>query len=213
MGIFFENTEEEYTIIEDTPLEEIAEEQNIEMPVTPISCSDRWGCYAYMKMMQATGDEVYSMCFAYYIPALMTDMGMSATAEEIYFKESLLDHVFHVVHDTKKEYTDETQQKKECYHQLFDEFKKGLPEYERKAFEYNARISDEIYDVLNKNGNKTEALIMFMNDEEDIPHVANNPPLKQFNFKLTWSEEKLYEQYKGDSATEKVVAILNNDKL
>lgn len=206
MGIFFQDTGEEYNILEDTPLEEIGK-----VLITPISCSDRWGCYAYMKMMQATNDEVYSACFSYYISLIMTDMGMSATAEEVLFKESLLDHIFHVVHDAKQEYLDETQQKKACYKVLFAEFKEGLPEHERKAFKYNAKINDKIYNLLSENGNINKTLISYMKNESDL-HVVNNNPARQVSIYLTWSEEKLYEQYKGDSATEKVVNILNNNK-
>lgn len=207
MGIFFENAQEEYTIIEDTPLKEIGE-----VPVTPITCSDRWGCYAYMKMMQATSDEVYSSCFSYYISLIMTDIGMSATAEEVYFKEALMDHVFHVVHDARNEENNETKQKIMCYNTLFNEFKEGLQKYERKVFEYNAKVNDKIYNILSKNGNINQTLISYMKNNKDPEMVVNTNPTKQISIYLTWSEEKLYGRYLGDSATEKVVSILNNVK-
>lgn len=208
MGLFFKDTTQTYNILDDTPLDEIEQETITPMPVPPLTNSEEWCDYAYMRMMQATNrDNVYSACFSYYISLFMTDMGVSAEVEAVYFKDSLLDYCIHLLEEIKGSYKEETIQKQEFYKKLYNEFKtRKVQVYEKKAFTYTAKISKQTRTALGEN--KTKTLIEYINSDKTIATQDTTQRDKKFNYKLTWTEKKTYDLYAGESATQKLLNIL-----
>ena len=95
--------EAEYNSVLPFDITENWECSGINPPLKPSTCSERWATIAYLKGMEARNDNVYATAFAYYISLVMTGMGISATSEYVYFKESLEDIVFNLLSLVKEE--------------------------------------------------------------------------------------------------------------
>ena len=214
--MWWNNMEEEYDIVLPFDIAEIVECSGINPPLKPSTCSERWANIAYLKGMQEMNDEVYATTFAYYISLVMTGMGISATSEHVYFKESLEDVIFDALSSVKSR-TDlkETGQKKVLWNKIFAIFyKTGTAcAHERTMKCGTLHIPKSIKTALKEKGTIHEAILYLMLSNLDVTQekkvIVPSGEKVQVTLQLTYTEQKKFNKIPGDSPTQKVLWLLS----
>ena len=208
--------EEEYDIVLPFDIAEIVECSGINPPLKPSTCSERWATIAYLKGMQARNDNVYATTFAYYISLVMTGMGISATSEYVYFKDSLADLIFDILANVKKRTDDLTEigQKKVLWNKIFAIFyKTGTAQAHEKTLKCGTlHITRSMKYALKAKGTIHEAIVSLMKDVVVTPEkkvIVPSEDRVQVTLQLTYSEQKEFNRIPGDSPTRKVLWLLS----
>ena len=211
--MWWNNMEEEYDSVLPFDIAEIVECSGINPPLKPSTCSERWATIAYIKGMQARNDNVYATTFSYYISLVMTGMGISATSEYVYFKDSLADLIFDILSNVKKRTDDltETGQKKVLWNKIFAIFyKTGTAQAHEKTLKCGTlHIPRSMKTALKAKGTIHDAIVSLMKDVVVTPEkkviVPSDEDKVQVTLQLTYSEQnKFFNLIPGDSPTQKV---------
>lgn len=214
--MWWNNMEEEYDIVLPFDIAEIVECSGINPPLKPSTCSERWATIAYLKGMQEMNDNVYATTFAYYISLVMTGMGISATSEYVYFKDSLADLIFDILANVKKRTDDLTEigQKKVLWNKIFAIFyKTGTAQAHEKTLKCGTlHITRSMKYALKAKGTIHEAIVSLMKDVVVTPEkkvIVPSEDRVQVTLQLTYSEQKEFNRIPGDSPTRKVLWLLS----
>lgn len=208
--------EEEYDSVLPFDITEIVEGSGINPPLKPSTCSERWATIAYLKGMQTMEDEIYATAFAYYISLVMTGMGISATSEYVYFKESLEDIIFNLLSRVKEERDlSEQEQKLLLWEEIYAVFYKTdrACAHEKTLKCGTLHITNSIKNTLKKKGTIHEAVLYLLLSNLDITQekkvIVQSGEKVQVTLQLTYSEQKKFNQIPGDSPTQKVLWLLS----
>lgn len=215
--MWWKNMEEEYDSVLPFDIAEIVECREINPPLKPSTCSERWATIAYLKGMQARNDNVYATTFAYYISLVMTGMGISATSEYVYFKDSLADLIFDVLSNVKKRTDDltETGQKKVLWNKIFAIFyNTGTAQAHEKTLKCGTlHIPRSMKTALKAKGTIHDAIVSLMEDVVVTPEkkvIVPDEEKVQVTLQLTYSEQnRFFNLIPGDSPTQKVLWLLS----
>ena len=209
--------EEEYDSVLPFDIAEIVECREINPPLKPSTCSERWATIAYLKGMQARNDNVYATTFAYYISLVMTGLGVSCGSEDIYFKDSLADLIFDVLSNVKKRTDDltETEQKKVLWNKIFAIFyKTGTAQAHEKTLKCGTlHIPRSMKTALKAKGTIHDSIVSLMEDVVVTPEkkvIVPDEEKVQVTLQLTYSEQnRFFNLIPGDSPTQKVYWLLS----
>lgn len=214
--MWWKNMEEEYNTVLPFDIAEIVECSGINPPLKPSTCSERWATIAYLKGMQEMNDNVYATTFAYYISLVMTGMGISATSEYVYFKDSLADLIFDILSNVKKRTDDLTEigQKKVLWNKIFAIFyKTGTAQAHEKTLKCGTlHITRSMKYALKAKGTIHEAIVSLMKDVVVTPEkkvIVPSEDKVQVTLQLTYSEQKKFNLIPGDTPTQKVYSLLS----
>ena len=214
--MWWKNMEEEYDSVLPFDITEIVECSGINPPLKPSTCSERWATIAYLKGMEARNDNVYATTFAYYISLVMTGMGVSATSEYVYFKDSLADLIFDVLSNVKKRTDDLTEiwQKKVLWNKIFAIFyKTGTAQAHEKTLKCGTlHIPRSMKTALKAKGTIHDAIVSLMEDVVVTPEkkvIVPDEDKVQVTLQLTYSEQNKFNLIPGDSPTQKVYWLLS----
>lgn len=206
--------EEEYTDILPLKIRKLLKTSKFTSPIFPITCSERWANIAYLKGMQTMEDEIYATAFAYYISLVMTGMGISATSEYVYFKESLEDIVFNLLNTVKQGTHSEQEQKLQLWDEIYAVFYKTdtarTHEKTRKCATLHIPLS--MKNTLRKEGtvHKTVVSLMSASDfTQEKRVIVPDEDKVQVTLQLTYSEQNKFNLIPGDSPTQKVLWLLS----
>lgn len=207
--------EEEYNDILPLETKKLWKTSKFTSPIFPTTCSERWATIAYLKGMHAMEDEVYAAAFAYYVSLVMTGMGISATSEYVYFKESLEGVIFDALSSVKRmTMLKETWQKKKLWNTIFAIFyQEDTAQAHEKTLKCGTlHISQRMKTALKKEGtvHKTVVSLMSENDfTQEKKVIIPSEEKVQVTLQLTYSEQKKFNQIPGDSPTQKVLWLLS----
>lgn len=214
--MWWNNMEEEYNTVLPFDIIEEWECSGINPPLKPSTCSERWATIAYLKGMEARNDVVYATTFAYYISLVMTGMGISATSEYVYFKDSLADLILDILSNVKKRTDDlpEIWQKKVLWKKIFAIFyKTGTAQAHEKTLKCGTlHIPRSMKNALKAKGTIHDAIVSLMKDVVVTPEkkvIVPSEDKVQVTLQLTYSEQKKFNQIPGDSPTQKVLWLLS----
>ena len=213
--MWWKNMEEEYNTVLPFDIVENWECSGINPPLKPSTCSERWATIAYLKGMQEMNDVVYATTFAYYISLVMTGMGISATSEYVYFKDSLADLIFDILSNVKKR-TDltETGQKKLLWNKIYAIFYQEniVQAHEKTLKRGTLHIPRSMKNALKEKGtvHKTVASLMSENDfTQEKKVIIPSEEKVQVTLQLTYSEQNEFNRIPGNSPTQKVLWLLS----
>lgn len=190
--MIFWNDYSPHNIIEDVDLEEIAKKNN-----TILNTSDSleeevkdWFNYAHVVAVENNFNVIYHTCFIYYVTMYFADCGISAGAEEEYFKKKMGDVVMEMYLDSVKLF-DELEQKRTFFNKLLEFFKGDeIEKYERHVFQHNIRTTQEIKDWFDKQGVTRNIIRSLMDGTIEKPNLnANEKSTTNIVFLLNYSEE------------------------
>lgn len=207
--------EEEYTDILPLKTIKLWKTSKFTRPLFPTTCSERWATIAYLKGMHAMEDEVYATAFAYYISLVMTGMGISATSEYVYFKESLEDIVFNLLSLVKEERDlSEKEQKLLLWNEIYAVFYKTVTAraHEKTMKCATLHVPKSMKNTLRNEGtvHKTVVSLMSENDfTQEKKVIVPSDEKVQVTLQLTYSEQKKFNLIPGDSPTQKVLWLLS----
>lgn len=209
--------DEEYDSVLPFDIAEIVECREINPPLKPSTCSERWATIAYLEGMQARNDNVYATTFAYYISLVMTGLGVSCGSEDIYFKESLADLIFNILSNVKKRTDDltETGQKKVLWNKIFAIFyNTGTAQAHEKILKCGTlHIPRSMKTALKAKGTIHDAIVSLMEDVVVTPEkkvIVPDEDKVQVTLQLTYSEQnRFFNLIPGDSPTQKVYWLLS----
>ena len=214
--MWWSNMEEEYTDILPLKIRKLLKTSKFTSPIFPTTCSERWANIAYLKGMQAMEDEVYAAAFAYYISLVMTGMGISATSEYVYFKESLENVIFDALSSVKRmTMMEETWQKKKLWNKIFAIFYKTdiACAHEKTLKCGTLHIPKSMKNALKEKGTIHEAILYLMLSNLDVTQekkvIVPSGEKVQVTLQLTYTEQKKFNQIPGDSPTQKVLWLLS----
>lgn len=214
--MWWKNMEEEYNTVLPFDIVENWECSGINPPLKPSTCSERWATIAYLKGMEARNDVVYATTFAYYISLVMTGMGISATSEYVYFKDSLADLIFDILSNVKKRTDDlpEIWQKKVLWKKIFAIFyQENTAQAHEKTLKCGTlHIPRSMKNALKAKGTIHEAIVSLMKDVVVTPEkkiIVPSEDKVQVTLQLTYSEQKEFNRIPGDSPTQKVLWLLS----
>ena len=214
--MWWKNMEAEYNSVLPFDIAEIIECREINPPLKPSTCSERWATIAYLKGMQARNDNVYATTFAYYISLVMTGLGVSCGSEDIYFKDSLADLIFDILYNIKKRTADltETGQKKVLWKKIFAVFyKTGTAQAHEKTLKCGTiHIPRSMKNTLRKEGTVHKTVVSLMEDVVVTPEkkvIVPDEDKVQVTLQLTYSEQNRFNLIPGDSPTQKVYWLLS----
>ena len=213
--MWWKNMEEEYDSVLPLDIAEIIECREINPPLKPSTCSERWATIAYLKGMEARNDNVYATAFAYYISLVMTGRGISATSEYVYFKESLEDIVFNLLSLVKEEMDlSEQEQKLLLWEEIYAVFYKTdtaqAHEKTRKCATLHIPLS--MKNTLRKEGTVHKTVVSLMSESDFTQEkrvIVPDEDKVQVTLQLTYSEQKKFNLIPGDSPTQKVYWLLS----
>ena len=214
--MWWKNMEAEYNSVLPFDIAEIIECREINPPLKPSTCSERWATIAYLKGMQARNDNVYATTFAYYISLVMTGLGVSCGSEDIYFKDSLADLIVDILYNIKKRTADltETGQKKVLWKKIFAVFyKTGTAQAHEKTLKCGTiHIPRSMKNTLRKEGTVHKTVVSLMEDVVVTPEkkvIVPDEDKVQVTLQLTYSEQNRFNLIPGDSPTQKVYWLLS----
>lgn len=215
--MWWKNMEEEYDTVLPFDIVENWECSGINPPLKPSTCSERWATIAYLKGMQARNDVVYATTFAYYISLVMTGMGISATSEYVYFKDSLADLIFEILSNVKKRTDDLTEigQKKVLWNKIFAIFyKTGTAQAHEKTLKYGTlHIPRSMKNALKAKGTIHDAILYLMLSNLDVTQekkvIVPSGEKVQVTLQLTYTEQNKFNLIPGDTPTQKVYWLLS----
>lgn len=213
--MWWNNMEEEYNTVLPFDIIEEWECSGINPPLKPSTCSERWATIAYLKGMHAMNDNVYATTFAYYISLVMTGMGISATSEYVYFKESLEDVIFDALSSVKRmTMMKETWQKKKLWNTIFAIFYKTdtAQAHEKTLKRGTLHIPRSMKNALKEKGTIHEAIVSLMSESDFTQEkrvIVPDEDKVQVTLQLTYSEQNEFNRIPGDSPTRKVLWLLS----
>ena len=214
--MWWNNMEEEYNTVLPFDIIEEWECSGINPPLKPSTCSERWATIAYLKGMEARNDVVYATTFAYYISLVMTGMGISATSEYVYFKDSLADLILDILSNVKKRTDDlpEIWQKKVLWKKIFAIFyqENTVQAHEKTLKCGTLHIPRSMKNALKAKGTIREAIVSLMKDVVVTPEKKVIVPAEekvQVTLQLTYSEQNKFNLIPGDTPTQKVYWLLS----
>lgn len=213
--MWWKNMEEEYNDILPLETKKLWKTSKFTRPIVPTTCSERWATIAYLKGMHAMEDEVYAAAFAYYISLVMTGMGMSATSEYVYFKESLEDVIFDALSSVKRmTMLKETWQKKKLWNTIFAIFyQEDTAQAHEKTIKCGTlHIPVRMKTALKEKGTIHEAIVSLMSENDFTQEkrvIVPSDEKVQVTLQLTYSEQKEFNRIPGDSPTQKVLWLLS----
>lgn len=212
--MWWKNMEEEYNTVLPFDIVESWECSGINPPLKPSTCSERWATIAYLKGMEARNDNVYATAFAYYISLVMTGMGISATSEYVYFKESLEDIVFNLLNTVKQGTHSEQEQKLQLWDEIYAVFYKTdtARAHEKTVKCATLHLPKSMKNTLRKKGtvHKTVASLMSENDfTQEKKVIIPSEEKVQVTLQLTYSEQNEFNRIPGNSPTQKVLWLLS----
>lgn len=206
---------EEYTDILPLKTRKLLKTSKLTSPIYPTTCSERWANIAYLKGMQTMEDEIYATAFAYYISLVMTGMGISATSEYVYFKESLEDIVFHLLYLVKEERDlSEQEQKLLLWNEIYAVFYKTVTArtHEKTMKCATLHIPVSMKNTLRKAGTVHKTVVSLMSETDFTQEkkvIVPSGDKVQVTLQLTYSEQKKFNRIPGDSPTQKVLWLLS----
>lgn len=207
--------EEEYTDILPLKIRKLLKTSKFTSPIFPTTCSERWATIAYLKGMQTMEDEIYATAFAYYISLVMTGMGISATSEYVYFKESLEDIIFNLLNTIKQKNLPEQEQKLLLWDEIYAVFYKTdrACAHERTMKCGTLHIPKSMKTALKEKGTIHEAILYLMLSNLDVTQekkvIVPSGEKVQVTLQLTYTEQKKFNRIPGDSPTQKVLWLLS----
>ena len=214
--MWWKNMEEEYDSVLPFDITEIVEGSGINPPLKPSTCSERWATIAYLKGMQTRNDNIYATTFAYYISLVMTGMGISATSEYVYFKDSLADLILDILSNVKKRTDDlpEIWQKKVLWKKIFAIFyQENTAQAHEKTLKCGTlHIPRSMKTALKAKGTIHDAIVSLMKDVVITPQkkvIVPDEEKVQVTLQLTYSEQKKFNLIPGDTPTQKVLWLLS----
>lgn len=213
--MWWNNMEEEYTDILPLKTRKLLKTSKVTSPIFPTTCSERWANIAYLKGMQTMEDEIYATAFAYYISLIMTGMGISATSEYVYFKESLEDIVFNLLNTVKQGTHSEQEQKLQLWNEIYAVFYKTdiACAHEKTLKCGTLHIPRSMKNALKEKGTIHEAIVSLMLSNLDVTQekkvIVPSGEKVQVTLQLTYTEQKKFNQIPGDSPTQKVLWLLS----
>lgn len=213
--MWWKNMEEEYDSVLPFDIVENWECSGINPPLKPANCSERWATIAYLKGMHAMNDNVYATTFAYYISLVMTGMGISATSEYVYFKESLEDVIFDALSRVKRmTMMKETWQKKKLWNTIFAIFyKTDTAQAHEKTLKCGTlHIPRSMKTALKEKGTVHKTIVSLMEDidvTQEKRVIVPDEDKVQVTLQLTYSEQKEFNKIPGDTPTQKVYWLLS----
>lgn len=92
------------------------------------------------------------------------------------------------------------------FQQVIEFFKEEGEDYEKALYRYNANLTPENKEKIQERGKIKDVIVGGL--EHPGNPVSNKPPLLQVGFTLTYSQNKIFEEIEGESATEKVLRII-----
>lgn len=212
--MWWNNMEEEYTDILPLKTRKLLKTSKFTSPIFPTTCSERWANIAYLKGMQTMEDEIYATAFAYYISLVMTGMGISATSEYVYFKESLEDIVFNLLNTVKQGTHSEQEQKLLLWDEIYAVFYKTdtarTHEKTRKCATLHIPLS--MKNTLRKEGTVHKTVVSLMSESDFTQEkrvIVPDEDKVQVTLQLTYSEQNKFNQIPGDTPTQKVYWLLS----
>ena len=213
--MWWSNMAEEYTDILPLKTRKLLKTSKLTSPIYPTTCSERWANIAYLKGMQTMEDEIYATAFAYYISLVMTGMGISATSEYVYFKESLEDIVFHLLYLVKEERDlSEQEQKLLLWNEIYAVFYKTVTArtHEKTMKCATLHIPVSMKNTLRKAGTVHKTVVSLMSETDFTQEkkvIVPSGDKVQVTLQLTYSEQKKFNRIPGDSPTQKVLWLLS----
>ena len=213
--MWWQNMAEEYTDILPLKIRKLLKTSKFTSPIFPTTCSERWANIAYLKGMQTMEDEVYATAFAYYISLVMTGMGISATSEYVYFKESLEDIVFNLLSLVKEERDlSEQEQKLLLWNEIYAVFYKTdtARTHEKTMKCATLHIPVSMKNTLRKAGTVHKTVVSLMSESDFTQEkrvIVPDEDRVQVTLQLTYSEQKEFNRIPGDSPTRKVLWLLS----
>lgn len=207
---------EEYNSVLPFDITENWECSGINPPLKLSTCSERWATIAYLKGMEARNDNVYATAFAYYISLVMTGMGISATSEYVYFKESLEDIIFNLLSRVKEERDlSEQEQKLLLWEEIYAVFYKTdiACAHEKTMKCGTLHIPKSMKNALKEKGTIHEAILYLLLSNLDVTQekkvIVPSGEKVQVTLQLTYTEQKKFNKIPGDSPTQKVLWLLS----
>ena len=213
--MWWKNMEEEYDIVLPFDIVENWECSGINPPLKPSTCSERWATIAYLKGMQAMNDNVYATTFAYYISLVMTGMGISATSEYVYFKESLEDVIFDALSSVKSRIDlTETGKKKKLWNTIFAIFyNTDTAQAHEKTLKCGTlHIPRSMKTALKEKGTVHKTIVSLMSNidvTQEKRVIVPSGEKVQVTLQLTYTEQNKFNRIPGDSLTQKVLWLLS----
>lgn len=205
---------EEYTDILPLKIRKLLKTSKFTSPIFPTTCSERWANIAYLKGMQTMADEIYATAFAYYISLVMTGMGISATSEYVYFKESLEDIVFNLLNTVKQGTYSEQEQKLQLWDEIYAVFYKTdmACAHEKTMKCGTLHIPKSMKNTLRKEGTVHKTIVSLMSNidvTQEKKVIVPDEDKVQVTLQLTYTEQKKFNRIPGDSPTQKVLWLLS----
>lgn len=151
---------------------------------------NEWVCYAIDRSREHNLSVVHESCLIYYVTLYMADMGISIGVEDKYFFKKLDKIIMDIYLSTPID-MDEIERKQYFLNKLLKFFTDGIiKQYERKLFQHNIRVSNDIKQWFDKQESVSETIINLINGSIEHPHLnANIRGDDNIVFLLTYSEE------------------------
>lgn len=213
--MWWNNMNEEYNEVLPYDIMECEECDGIQSPIKPTNCSERWATIAYMKGMKQKNDDVYATTIAYYISFVMTGMGVSASSEYVYFKESLGDEIFIALNHVKNLPISEQKQKRTLWDMIFDIFYGGMrmaQQHEKTYAVATIPTPRSTKEELLRHGDSIHSAVVNLMKNMDITQEKQvHVPVEdivRISLQLTWSEQKQWDKIPCKNHTQKLYWLL-----
>ena len=204
--MFFDEDYEPEMVLNDR-IERLEEDLELgERILNPTSLPERWAYFSYLKGLEEGLSEMYSINFGYYISSFIAGMGIDA-GTDVYFKINIDDKVFDIFYETiNKQYPKKEEIVKEFFNKLLEFYKspQGAVTYEKAVFLHNVSCSSELKQYLKERDMSAKQFILsLLQENPKHPQFSNNKE-ETISFKLTYTQESVWNQIRGDTDPEKI---------
>lgn len=211
MQMIYWNDYDRYVIIEDVSLEELSEKHDVVLYHNDYFGKEsmEWFNYAHVVAERNGFNEVYEACFIYYVTLFFVDDGISARAEETYFRKSL-DKRINELYFHSSNHKTEHEQKRFFFNSLVDLFmSKEMEKYERKIFQHSILVSEEIKEWFSSKDSVRDTIAALMDGFIEKPHLNMNKDTNDtLVFLLSYSEESRWRELSNISDGDRLRVLL-----
>ena len=229
--MFWNNLDDEYTIIEDVPIQKLVKYAESEsLPLDADSISSRWLLYSYHKARHIDVESYSydsnqgkshglnrpeSLSFAKNISYIMTDDDLQVNSSD-FMKEDKISREVSKLFENVNSDLDEVEQKRSFFDMVLRFYVYEGKNYEKRIYKHDCYIPDAEYDILETiksqtllpTGKQIAVLTMTHTDVKEVN--SKDKRRNRVTFYLTYTEEGYFSKVCGSKDADKLINLLNS---
>ncbi|RAP49952.1 MAG: hypothetical protein BZ136_02430 [Methanosphaera sp. rholeuAM74] len=229
--MFWNNLDDEYTIIEDVPIQKLVEYAESEsLPLDADSISSRWLLYSYHKARHIDVESYLhdskphkshglnrpeSLSFAKNISYIMTNDDLQVNSSS-FMKEDKISREVSKIFESVNGDLDEVEQKRNFFNMVLNFYVNEGENYEKRIYKHDCYIPDAEYEILERiksqtllpTGKQIAKLTMTCEDVKEVN--SKDKRRNRVTFYLTYTEEGFFSQLCGLKDADKLINLLNS---